>query len=426
MALLAACSGGGGGSDGDGGRRGKNGGSQDGPSPGASSPKRLWKAELPRAEHRFWLSDGVLAVGDGTTVRGLDAATGDQRWSLRLPGNATAVCRMSDEPNSRGIGGVLFTSSADGPCDTVGAVDLADGTLLWSTPDADTGFTSVSVGDTVLTAGLSGGDVRRFAADSGAARPALRRSDGVQAARSGTFHNATHVVVGFGAPGERPAYRSDSYGVYDAESGKRLWGSDTRPDLRPHRIITGAPLTLELTDNGRGSVAAVDSRGRPVRTFGGAGLNVPEGPTTGVLLPRGIGPLTGEGVLVTGSADESEHGSGADDPDVEDADAADPHLYAYDLKTGKRLWKRPRSESAAFAIRGDTLLASTPAPGDGSHRSGAEVDSGRRLVSYSLREGRRTELGELPRADRGAVPFAGDDERVYAYLPREGITAYRI
>lgn len=428
MALLAACSGDGDGNGADGKRGRKGGGSEEDSSSASrtSGPKRLWKAELADVAHRFWISDGVLAVGDGTTVRGLDTETGKQRWTLTLPDSATAVCRMSDEPNSRGVGGVLFKSSADGPCNTVGAVDIADGTLLWSEPDTDGGFTSVSVGHKVLTAGLSGGDVRRFTASSGAAQPALRRSDGVRAARSGTFHDATHVVVGFGKPGEQPAYRSDSYGVYDAESGKRLWGSDTRPKLRPQRVITGEPLTLELSDDGKRSVATVDSRGRPLRTFGDSGLNVPEGATTGVPLPRGIGPLAGDGVLVTGSADESEYGSGKDDPDVDDADVADPELYAYDLKTGKLLWKRPRSESAAFAISGGRLLASTPAPGESSGRSGVEVDSGRKLVSYSLREGRRTDLGELPRTDRGAVPFATDGTRVYARLPREGVAAYRL
>lgn len=411
-ALLVACSGDG---DGDKGQE---------PSPSGKTPKAVKPAttaelqplwQTPVTGHITWAWTGqnmlVTQSRDGG-LSGVDARTGEKRWTLRMPEGTNGICTMSNQPNEDGIGGVIFAKITKDPekgvqrdCTTGGAVDIRDGKVLWTHRQGTEEMRAVSVGESVLS--LTYWDIgvlHRFDAESGKQLPALGQAENEI---DDTFHNGTLVGVG--------DERRKSFTLYEAETAKRLWSSPPGTELR--RIVASDPVTLEVRTDGKISLRTYDKSGEVVHTLvsgrqihtSAHGFEGDRHPSEhgNTIINRRITPqFVADGALVTHFEDDDTH-------------------YAYDLGSGKSRWQLQDEEITLFAVGADALLASVC--GDGGNGGDGDGDGRTRLLSISLDQGKQERLGTLVPAQGGGVPcsFASDSERIYA-LQDDTVVAYRL
>ncbi|QDQ12709.1 PQQ-binding-like beta-propeller repeat protein [Streptomyces spectabilis] len=273
----------GGGSD-DGG--GKGGGRK--PAPAYAQPKEAVPADpratfhggapvptLPEKESTWpvkgsWLTDKVYVKSSVAKITGLDAATGETRWTLPKPGQS---CGGSPEIGAGGIAVVVFAPTAHdkkgfrASCTRVMAFKVATGEKLWTKSvrigyqKELTAFNQVAIsGRTAAVGGLYGGAA--FDLRTGEVRWKPGAGD-------------TCRDVGYGGGARLVAirtcgdYGAEKYTVQDIDpaSGKPRWSHKLPGGVKNLNVISTDPVVVgldsgEITGHGASDVFAIDGRGR--------------------------------------------------------------------------------------------------------------------------------------------------------------------
>lgn len=209
----------------------------------------VWRQDAPRY-------DGVRAVGgmllltraDGT-VTGVDAASGETRWSRRIPGQA--VPYFSSFAGERGEPAAYATSpSGDGSGTRVTAVDPATGDVRWDA-ELEGSLTPVGAADGAVYL-VAGGEVY------GDATAVLRYTPGtgdtrrvtlpvpVAQAQAGVHGDTVHLM---GAGGSLVAV--------DMAAGKQRWRLETGVSRGSEPVSDGRRVYVTAPD---GRLLGVDAR----------------------------------------------------------------------------------------------------------------------------------------------------------------------
>ena len=379
--------------------------------------KKVWSAPVKRdfdQESDVWTGGGVLALRDRNALTGYDASTGEQRWKLGLPKGTNGICAVSDEPNTAGLGAVLFASKS-GHCTHAGAVDVTNGKVRWVERVSSPAGTSrpedsgISMGDDALTVVLKCSHVAQLRPSDGESLGTRLKGDRacahdvdvdgrLLAVREAPAGDAEEKV-----PGWMPASDGDParFALYEGAGRKPLWSTNVRRVRdKMNGIVSDDPVTLDTTRQGQRLIQTYDSHGKPLRTIGKRLKDFPSDSTAG------SGPYTHGNTLVMGYQ-------------------RDPALYAYDLRTGKVRWKKRQDRAELLGVWKDKLLAVRYVKGRTEGRPAVPW-----LVTYGMRDGEERTVGRI--ADRGVVTrtvAAWDDERLYLPSVLKGerrLVAYRL
>lgn len=230
-----------------------------------------------------WATDDVLVFADGDSqLVGIDVASGELRWQLRLP-NRQTFCGYSADVSTDGAAGVLIEPLDLGRplgCRVAAALEVGSGKLRWRKPIPGARYEAVmgvGVGEQTLTvAGRCG--AFRYDLASGKARPApafaafsCGRSTSGPLTQDVAVSGSRVVVL---ATNE---WRCDDQAVlelYDADAGRREWrapvsecadGTSESISLGhgyPNGIAHVDPLVLLVTARWKQAYRLVDSRGQ--------------------------------------------------------------------------------------------------------------------------------------------------------------------
>ncbi|AXK32863.1 hypothetical protein DVA86_09585 [Streptomyces armeniacus] len=371
LALLAgsACTGGG-------------GGGEKKAEPAVPKPLRqLWDTKVTAsATSRIgWLTDDTVTLHEPESgaLHGYDAGSGRHRWKLTPPTGAGRVCDTSGEVNGQGVGGVVFAAGDEGECTLAAAVDSRTGRVLWSRQlgeqQGDGPNAGVSVSEKALTVTGRCDELRRMRLADGKPLPTLLPRD--TDCSHDTAHNARRIAA-LDDPGTPEGdEREAAFVLYDPDTGKELWRrpADGRgPELGA--LLADDPVTLVTQDKGQRYIRTYDGNGKPVHVLGKELSNAVDE----VSGQR----LAAEGVLVTRFAN-------------------DPRTYAYDLRTGKTLWRKALGSSTLLlgVSDGQLVTRSSLVP-----KGTARIQEW--LIGYDLRDGTRRTLGRERKPEGAALSGA--------------------
>ncbi|MEW1927754.1 PQQ-binding-like beta-propeller repeat protein [Streptomyces sp. NPDC088360] len=244
-----------------------------------ADPKAYFKAsgvqpELPKGENTWqtkgsWLTDKVYAKASVDKIVGLDATTGEDRWTLPKPGMA---CAGSPDVGKGGVAVVVTGAKVHddrgfrAPCTEVTAFDVDKGKKLWTKSltigyqKEKTAFNQVTIsGDTVAVGGLYGG-----------AAFDLRSGDILWEPKQGDKCRD----VGYGGGARLVAVRScGEYGserfkvqLIDPATGKSRWTHKLPAGVRAPSVISTEPVVValdsgEISASGATDVFSLDERG---------------------------------------------------------------------------------------------------------------------------------------------------------------------
>ncbi|WP_425247310.1 PQQ-binding-like beta-propeller repeat protein [Streptomyces sp. NEAU-NA10] len=320
-----------------------------------------------------WLTPSALVRIDASGIRGFAPRTGTAEWTVAPPAKGLVPCGASDAATatSGGVGLVRFGRAYTSPaaCDVAAALDTATGRLLWhrQVGEAPRAVASVS-GGTMVVSGEEG----------------LLGLDRVTGERIWTYPwTRGNCEVDDVVPGVRTVAVSDTRDEEDIDA-KRVVELDivTGRTRATHDIERSGATSVELVAAEPVVAQYADPSGdaylRVLGSDGAEPVDLPVKQSFGTL--RLLGPLVGEGVLVT----EAESGPGG----------TARGLAAIDLDTGKVRWHTTTREEVLelepLRIQGDSLYVvegeDTEDPGDWSFT----------VRRRSLADGTVTESGKLP------------------------------
>jgi len=176
------------------------------------------------------VDDTVVAATRSGLVHGLDAATGEPRWSTTTGGNVHTTPAVAD--------GSVYVGSYDG---RVYAVSLADGEIRWRFDTGDLVVTSAAATASTVYAASKTGRVHALAAGDGSERWSASATDGEGAVTGGPVVAGDTVLVGTG--------RRESVVAFGADDGTRRWEFYARGAVRtPVTAVGEAMLVPTLGD----------------------------------------------------------------------------------------------------------------------------------------------------------------------------------
>ncbi|AXK36204.1 hypothetical protein DVA86_30060 [Streptomyces armeniacus] len=276
--------------------------------------KPLWELEA-EGLRTLWQHGDTVAVARVTSTKGEfslsghAADSGTKKWSFALPDGATSVCAVSEKVNSAGRG--LIGLEKGGECSILAAVDVQDGSLGWQKPLDDVQSNSLKSSD--LTIGEKAAAIgdncffhQRFDVQDGSELPPLVKDDDCVLTKDESVTAILHEPDDEKSGGKRAASTLELYGT---DTGKRLWTRSIEGDSLPE-IIASEPLTLATSDDGRRAVETYDSDGKATAIVDDSSGSIEVA-------------AVGEGVLVI---------------------AQKGKYRAYDLRAGKELWSRKKSD----------------------------------------------------------------------------------
>ncbi|MCX4746027.1 PQQ-binding-like beta-propeller repeat protein [Kitasatospora sp. NBC_01287] len=321
-----------------------------------------------------WLLPTALVRADGSGVHAYDLATGKPTWNLDAPAAGATPCDLSPTVNSAGIGGVLFHTQADpkSPCALLAAVDTKAGKVAWTKPlsgnnpySAQVAVTEdkvIAVGDDKVSAwsAANGQDAWQYG------------GQGKYCTLSGSASGAT-VLVHSSCVDSSPGDQAVALGAAD---GKPLWAKGLPSQPKTATVLSAEPAVMlttgdQPTDD---KLLAWGQNGDPAVAIpvtdpnGGGELNVGQGSFDA--LP---GAFFQDHMLVTTLA----------------APGGKTSVIAYDLGSGKQLWRTPVSEKGGVAAVGLD---------DGSLVLAAEerLDQPAHLSRFALASGQESVGGGFP------------------------------
>ncbi|MCX5210146.1 PQQ-binding-like beta-propeller repeat protein [Kitasatospora sp. NBC_00240] len=376
--------------------RGESGGG--GAAAGSSAEKgftvahaKVWSAEpaaaQPGADDTLiggWLLDEGVVRAESTGVHAYDLAAGKPTWSVEPPAAGAVPCGLSPSVNAAGLGAALFRPQADpnSPCTLVVAVDTRTGKTVWTKTLSDAkekyaariGVTEdkvIAVGDDKAVAWQSadGADIWQYTGQG----KFCTLAGGV---------GAKTVVLHSSCADSTPVDQAVSLNTADGKVG---WWRGLNNQPRTVSVLSAEPAVVATT-----GAATTDDR---IFAWGPAG-----------------DPATEIPVVANDTRIDVVHGSFSATPGMYFQDrtmavtltpvAGGPvTVAAYDLSTGKQLWKAPTAEKgkvrAVGLDNGALLLAA-------DERLGQPA----RLSRFALADGTETVGGNFPQGT-GSLLIAG-------------------
>jgi outer membrane protein assembly factor BamB len=271
-----------------------------------------------------WTSgDSLIRVRVDEAVS-YDAATGEQQWTLQIPG-LNVACGVSGMSSSGTVGLIAYGQDSS-TCDHVMAVDLATGRQLWSDPaqsvyrgNGPTGALAVASGTAIV---LTGDGIAGVNDQTGVQKWTLAPPAGC----------GFQELAASGASAVALAACDTSYYVVsiDPATGKAAWRSHvTEPsDSYQFQILSASPVVIDddLTGpRGTSTVRVFGSGGTLTSSFSVSGIPLQggtvalnTGSTDGFTVPA----VVADGMLVG----------------VTDADGSGDAIVGYRLADGRRQW----------------------------------------------------------------------------------------
>lgn len=355
-----------------------DGGTSDSPTPGTKGGtfNVAWSAPKPAGADSstqllgIWGTDKLAVRVDGSGIKAYNLTDGKEAWTIPVPAGTKELCTASYGANSKGVAAVSF-NTGDSDCSTVGAVDLAQGKLLWSVKVTSDRLSSPTLGvtDNVVSVGGNAVGALNIATGQPAWQFQPRDKDCVLRGR---------------AAGAQIAVSDRCYGTSGPKSQLVIVNADTGKPA-------SAPVTLT------GNIEQVDSvvQDKPLV------LLMSNGPQGDYVLPFDKDNKPGTQMSVKEPGSDSLRLSGQDEAVTRNVvsgttlyaqvSGTKPGINAYDLTTGKRLWSA-NSGSASNDMR---LVSGTDK--DGKVR--AVVDQGynkpARLVTLSPTDGSMADIGTM-------------------------------
>ncbi|GGZ39274.1 outer membrane protein assembly factor BamB family protein [Streptomyces poonensis] len=354
-----------------------------------------------------WFTDEAVVhtLYDGVKAYALD--TGEQLWATALPGDANQAC-VAPEDSSGDIGVVAYGEGE--ACDHIAAYDLGSGKELWHKdlkPGDTTSARDVSVarvGDVVVVS-------------AGKTTLALKASDGTAAwdperfatedCGPGRFTGGKNLIRVRGctimdASGPDFGKEWDEVSLIDPATGKPRWTyhhdlpEDSFGELSNDGVVSTSPIVLLRDGDDGEALFVIDEKTGKVRSEFDPGK-----PADYVRTDDSEGgPWSEAGVFgntfVINASGKSEGSL----------------MAAYDLDSGKQLWKTEAVEYRDFyplpAAGGDRILA---------FMTNNDNDKGPALVEMGAQDGSITTIVEYPKdVDKGMTTYARPywhDDRIY-------------
>ncbi|MGF1426319.1 PQQ-binding-like beta-propeller repeat protein [Kitasatospora sp. LaBMicrA B282] len=315
-----------------------------------------------------WVLPSAVVRADGSGVHAYDVTTGKPTWSLDAPTPGLTPCDLSPTVNSAGIGGVLYHAQPDpkSGCTLLAAVDTKAGKIGW---------TKSLSGNTPYAAQVAVTEDKVIAVgdDHVAAWTAANGQDAWQYGGQGKFCTlsgsaaGTTVLLHSACSDSNPADQVVALGAAD---GKPLWAKPLATPPKTATVLSAEPaVMLVSSDQGGAQVLAWGQNGDPAATIpvadpnGGAQLNVAHGTfdaTPGVFFQ--------DHTMVTTAG----------------APGGPTAAVAYDLATGKQLWRTPVTEKGGVAPigldGGSLVLAAEQRVDQPAHLSRFALTTGQEAV----------------------------------------------
>ncbi len=245
------------------------------------------------------VSDGVVVIGGGLAggFTALDAATGDVLWHVATPGQLAVYTQPAV------VDGVVYANTGPSEvADSVYAIDLMTGEVLWSTPVAAGIFNGPAVdGGQLYVTSADEGRLVALDTSTGEVAWTLQRDDD-------TFYSAPTVSDGLVyVTTTSDAAWDGTFLAVNADDGTIAWQNSTHGDAQGSSPAIYGDLVISGT-HANGAVVAYD---RITGTV--AWRHQDTGPVSSSLM------TTGDGYVIGGSQ-------------------IDSVLFALDAVTGKRVW----------------------------------------------------------------------------------------
>ncbi|MFF4383028.1 PQQ-binding-like beta-propeller repeat protein [Kitasatospora sp. NPDC001547] len=355
-----------------------NGGTTGGPGPGTKGGTFTvaWSAPKPATSDSssqllgVWGTDKLAVRADSSGIKAYNLTDGKEAWTIPVPAGSKEMCTASYGANSKGIAAVSF-NTGDSDCSTVGAVDLAQGKLLWSVKVSADRMSSPTLSVTENVVAVGGNMVGALSIANG--QPAWQYQP-----------RDKDCILRAKAAGTQIAVSDRCYGTSGPKSQLVIVNAET-----------GKPASTPITLTG--SIEEVDSvvQDKPLV------LLMSNGPQGDYVLPFDKDNKPGNQMSVKEPGSDSLRLSGQDEAVTRNVvsgttlyvqvSGSKAGINAYDLNTGKRLWAA-NSGSASNDMR---LVAGTDKEG----KVRAVVDQGynkpARLVTLSPTDGSLTDLGTM-------------------------------
>ncbi|MFE3112339.1 PQQ-binding-like beta-propeller repeat protein [Kitasatospora indigofera] len=331
-----------------------------------------------------WLLDAAVVRAESTGVRAYDLAAGKPTWSVEAPAAGAVPCGLSPSVNAAGLGAALFRPQADpnSPCTLVVAVDTRTGKTAWTKTLSD------AKEKYAARIGVTEDKVIAIGDDKAVAWQSADGADIWQYTGQGKFCTlaggvgAKTVVLHSSCADSTPVDQAVSLNTADGKVG---WWRGLNNQPRTVSVLSAEPAVVATT-----GAAVTDDR---IFAWGPAG-----------------DPATEIPVVADDTRIDVVHGSFSATPGMYFQDrtmavtltpvAGGPvTVAAYDLTTGKQLWKAPTAEKgkvrAVGLDNGALLLAA-------DERLGQPA----RLSRFALADGTETVGGNFPQGT-GSLLISG-------------------
>ncbi|MEV8308889.1 PQQ-binding-like beta-propeller repeat protein [Streptomyces flavidovirens] len=343
-----------------------------------------------------WFTDKAVVQTLAGGVKAYDRDTGKKLWAAPLPGAGNQAC-VAPSVSDGGIGVVAYGASgvggAHGKCDHVAAFDLSTGKELWHK-----GFkVKDEFGSGKKLAVARTGEA--VVVETDREQIALKASDGSMAwdvkkvtpkgCYPGTYTGGKNLIRLNSCDGGDPFYgkKWTEAALIDPATGKARW-TKRFGEAEAETVVSSSPLVVGAAgETGGEDVFALDEKSGEVRSkFSITDYYVlPEDDGSPLRQAAGFGNIFLMGTSETGEGGE------------------DHTMVAYDLGTGKELWKAPSSGPIQYIPLRET----------GGERPLVYVtEAGKepKLVEFNPKDGAMTTVVEYPEEvdknlDVGAWPF---------------------
>ncbi|MGX1367020.1 hypothetical protein RKD19_002379 [Streptomyces canus] len=363
-----------------------------------------------------WFTDKAVIQTMPDGVKAYDLGSGKQLWATALPGDSSEAC-VAPENSAGDIGIVAYGEGK--ACDHVAAYDLGSGKVLWDKdlkPGDSTSKDRVSV--------ARAGDV--VVINAAKVTLALKAADGTTAwdpkkfatadCPSGEFTGGKALIRVRGcqvSDFDDPDWGKnwDEVSLIDPATGRPRWTyhhkvpEDSFGELEGRDVISTSPVVLlRHGDDGEALFSLDDETGKVRSEFS------PATPSEYVMTNDSQGgPWSEAGafgntfvISTNGKKDQNQ-------------------LSAYDLDSGKQLWKTDAVEFRTFyplpAAGDDRILA---------YKSGGSGDNGPALVEFDAKDGTMKTVVEYPVDVRKGMSISArpywHDDRLYVSEPNPSVT----
>ncbi|WP_371500144.1 PQQ-binding-like beta-propeller repeat protein [Kitasatospora sp. NBC_00374] len=321
-----------------------------------------------------WLLGDAVVRADGSGVHAYGLADGKPTWSVPAPAEGAVPCGLSQSVNAKGLGAVLFRPAADPktPCTTLTVVDTKSGKGTWTktlseAKDPYTAHVAVT-DDKVIAVGED--RVAAWAAEDG--------KDLWQYAGQGKF-----CTLSGGASGATVVLHSscadsapvDQAVALNANDGKVTWWRGLNNQPKTVTVLSAEPAAVLTTGE-----KPADDR---VFAWGPTGDPAAEIP---VVADGGRLDVTRGGFDAAPAVYFHEHTMIAT---ASPADGGAPAVVAYDLTTGKSVWRTAvaeKSKSRAVGLDAGGLLLAVD----------ERLDQPAHISRFALTGGQETQGGAFP------------------------------